>query len=139
MLAQPLLAPKNPRTARAATHRRISRKERAKYAGMMRFCGALAGALALVMLYVMLTARLTGLGYAVSRAEHQRAALQADAARLDDRLAALRSDDRLASVAARLHMQDPAQFAVVTVPRPHRTAPAHPALFSDLANLFIAK
>src|SRR5947209_5708365 len=108
--------PRNVRTAKQATQRRISRKERARYGVLVRFCGALAVALSLVMIYVTLTARLTSLNYAVAKAQRERATLQAETARLDDRLAALRSNDRLASVAARLHMQDPQQFAIVTLP-----------------------
>jgi hypothetical protein len=129
-----------PRTARNATQRRISRKERARYIGLLRFCGVLAIVLALVMLYVMLTARLTGLSYAVGKAEHERAELQADTARVDDRLASLRSDDRLAKVAARLHMQDPQQFAIVTLaPPPKPQDRSHVALLAGLASLFGAK
>jgi hypothetical protein len=92
------------------------------------------------MLYVTLTARLTSLNYAVARAERERAQLQAETARLDDRVAALRSDDRLARVAAQLHMSDPQQFALVTLPPPvtHQDR-SHLAFLADLANLFGAK
>src|SRR5579884_480827 len=127
---------RNVRTAKHATQRRISRKERARYMNLVRFCGVLAFSLSLVMLYVMLTARLTSVNYAVARAQRERAELQAETARLDDRLAALRSDDRLASVAARLHMQDPQQFAVVSLPPPARSEDrAHVALLAGLASL----
>lgn len=144
MLAQPRTGARprisNVRTAKHATQRRISRKERARYAGLLRFCAGLGVALTLVMLYVMLTARLTSLNYAVAKAERERATLQAQAARLDDRLAALSSDDRLASVAAKLHMQDPQQFAIVSLPPPARPADhSHLAFLSGLANLFGAK
>ena len=92
------------------------------------------------MVYVMGTAHLTSLSYKVAKAQRERAALQAETARLDDRLAALRSDDRLARVAARLHMGDPQQFALVTLPRPlHRTDSAHLAFLSGLASLLRAK
>jgi cell division protein FtsL len=128
------------RTAKHATQRRISRKERARYIGLVRFFGVFAVALSLVMIYVMMTARLTSLNYAVAKAQHERATLQAETARLDDRLAALRSDDRLASVAARLHMRDPQQFAIVTLPPPARTDDrAHLAFLAGLASLFGAK
>jgi cell division protein FtsB len=144
MLAQPRqeVRPRisNARTAKEATQRRISRKERARYAGLLRFCAALAVGLSVVMLYVMLTARLTSLNYAVAKAERERATLQAETARLDDRLAALRSDDRLAAVAAKLHMQDPQQFAVVSLPPPARPVDrSHLAFLSGLANFFGAK
>ena len=130
----------NVRSAKQAAQRRISRKDRARYVGLARFCAVLAVSLALVMLYVMLTARLTGLNYAVAKAQRERIELQAETARLDDRLAALRSDDHLANVAARLHMQDPQQFAIVALPPPARAPDrSHIALLAGLASLFGAK
>lgn len=93
-----------------------------------------------VMAYVTLTARLTSLNYAVAKAQHERTALQTDTARLDDQLAALKSDDRLARVAAKLHMQDPAQFAMVQLPAAaHAEHPSRLAFFAGLAGLFGAK
>jgi len=87
--------------------------------------------------YVTLVARLTGLSYAVAHAEHQRAALQAQTAHLDDQLAALRSDDRLARLAAALHMQAPAQFAIVALPAPiRRPERERVAFLSTLTALF---
>lgn len=145
MLAQPRPTPRpapktNVRTAKNATQRRVSRAARGRYAGLLRFCGVLAVGLTLVMGYVTLTARLTSLNYAVARAERERATLQAETARLDDQLAALRSDDRLARVAAQLHMSDPQQFAIVTLPPPMRQQDrSHIAFLSGLANLFGAK
>lgn len=92
------------------------------------------------MLYVMLTARLTSLNYAVAKAEHERSTLQGQTARLDDELASLKSDDRLAKVAAQLHMQDPTQFAMVSLPAPAREpSPSRLAFFAGLAGLFGAK
>jgi hypothetical protein len=140
MLAQPSSPRRiNVRTAKTATQRRISRKERARYSGLVRFCGALAVALCMVMIYVMLTARLTSLNYAMAKSQRERATLQAETARLDDRLAALRSDDRLANTAARLHMQDPQQFAIVTLPPPAHAADRRLAFLANLASLFGAK
>lgn len=133
-------SPRGTRTARAATARRISRKERARYVSLARFCSGLAVALLLVMTYVQLTARLTGLNYAVARAQRERATLLAESGRLDDRLAVLRSDDRLAAVAGRLGMREPQQFAVVAlrVPvRPHERS--HVAFLAGLASIFGAK
>ncbi len=128
------------RTARNATQRRMSRAARARYSSLMQFCAGLAVLLCGVMLYVMLTARLTSLNYAVGKAERDRTALQSQTARLDDELASLRSDDRLARVAAKLHMQDPAQFAMVLLPAPERErAPSRLAFFAGLAGLFGAK
>jgi cell division protein FtsL len=92
-----------------------------------------------VMAYVTLTARLTSLNYAYAKAQRERATLQAETARLDDQLAALKSDDRLARVAAKLHMQDPAQFAMVSLPAPVPQAPSRLAFFAGLAGLFGAK
>lgn len=142
MLAEPRPTPRtsNVRTAKQATQRRVSRAARLRYSGLVRFCGALAIGLTLVMGYVTLTARLTSLNYAVGRAERERTALQTQTARLDERVAALRSDDRLAHVAAQLHMADPQQFAVVTLPPPLRQEDrSHLAFLAGLANLFGAK
>ena len=128
------------RTARQATQQRVSRKHRAKYSTLLQFCAVLAVTLVGVMAYVTLTARLTSLNYAVAKAQHERATLQAQTARLDDQLAALKSDDRLARIAAELHMQDPAQFAMVQLPAPVRMAqPSRLAFFTGLAGLFSAK
>jgi septal ring factor EnvC (AmiA/AmiB activator) len=88
--------------------------------------------------YVVLTSSLTGLAYAVANAKHQRAELQAETARLDDRIAALRSDDRLAALAARLKMSEPQHFALVELPPAQEPAQArHIAAFSSLAGLLV--
>jgi len=128
------------RTVRNATQRRVKRAVRARYSGLFEFCAILAVVLCAVMLYVTLTARLTSLNYAVAKAEMDRSELQAQTARLDEQLAALRSDDRLARVAARLHMTDPQQFAMVSLPAPpSRPARTRLAFFAGLAGLFRAK
>jgi cell division protein FtsB len=126
-----------PRSVRAATQRRLGRKSRARYAGVTRVSAALSCVLFLLMIYVLLTSSLTGLSYAVAKAQTQREALQEETMRLDDRIAALRSDDRLAALAARLGMRDPQQFAVVRVepPRVARAGPRFPML-SSLAGFF---
>ena len=131
----------NVRTAKGATERRIARKARAKYSLLTSFCAVLGVLLACAMLYVTLTAKLTSLSYAVSRAERERAQLQAQSARLDGQLAALESDERLARVAERLHMTDPQQFAVVTLPLPAVRGAQTPrlALLAGLAGLLRAK
>ncbi|HEY8298529.1 MAG TPA: hypothetical protein VIG32_10980 [Candidatus Baltobacteraceae bacterium] len=124
----------NVRTAKNATERRRGRASRARYAGFTRFCAVLAIVLAGVMGYVVLMTHLTSMNYALSRAERQRTALQAETLRLDDRLARLRSDDRLAAIAASLHMHDPQQFAIVKLPPPVETrAGSHLALLSNFA------
>lgn len=128
------------RTARQATRQRVSRKARARYASLWQFCAVLGIVLFCVMSYVTLTARLTSLNYAVGKAEHERSVLQSQTARLDDQLASLKSDDRLARVAAKLHMQDPTQFAMVSLPAPvHERAPSRLAFFAGLAGFFGAK
>lgn len=128
------------RTARQATQQRVSRKHRARYSTLIQFCASLAIVLFGVMAYVTLTARLTSLNYAYAKAQRERATLQMETARLDDRLAALKSDDRLARVAAKLHMQDPTQFAMVSLPAPQRApVPSRLAFFAGLAGLFGAK
>jgi cell division protein FtsL len=131
----------HPRTAKQATQRRVSHKARARYSMLFTFCVVLVAALSLAMLYVTLTSKLTSLSYAYARAERQRATLQAQAARLDDELAALHADDRLARLATRLHMVDPQQFALIDLPRPavHRADTPRLALLSGLAGLLRAK
>ena len=128
------------RTARGATQQRVTRRARARYSVLLQFCAILGVTLLGVMLYVTLTARLTSLNYAVAKAQRERTELQADTARLDDQLAALKSDDRLAHVAASLHMQDPTQFAMVSLPAPVREqSPSRLAFFAGLAGIFGAK
>jgi hypothetical protein len=90
------------------------------------------------MVYVMLTSNLTGLTYAVSKAQHQRAALQDESQRLEDQISALRSDDRLSGVAARLGMREPQRFALVKIGTPIvADARPHLAVFSSLAGFFM--
>lgn len=127
-----------PRVVRAATQRRVARKARARYTGVTRAFGVLTLILALLMGYVVLTASLTGLSYAVARAKATREALQEETMRLDDRIAALRSDDRLSQLALRLGMAEPQRFAVIRIETP-RVAKAHnrfPVL-SSLAGFFV--
>lgn len=127
----------NPRAVRAATQRRKARKKRARYVGVTRTLAVLTAVLALLMSYVVLTSSLTGLSYAVAKAQTNREALQEETMRLDDRIAALRSDDRLSQLAARLGMTEPAHLAVVriAVPRVVRAKPSFPVL-SSLAGFF---
>lgn len=107
---------------------------------MLRVCAFIAVGLTLVMGYLTLTARLTSLNYAVARAQRERAALQSETARLDEQVAAMRSDDRLARLATQLHMSDPQQFAIVSLPRAARPEDrSHLAFLTGLANLFGAK
>ena len=88
--------------------------------------------------YVILTSNLTGLSYAVANAKHERAELQAETMRLDDRIAALRSDDRLAALAGRLDMTEPQSFAMVELPATQTPLQErHLAAFSSLAGMFM--
>ncbi|HEY1976932.1 MAG TPA: hypothetical protein VGG89_10325 [Candidatus Baltobacteraceae bacterium] len=128
----------NPRTARAATHRRIDKKSKARYKNLLQISGALTIVLAFLMAYVVLTSELTGLSYAVANAKHERAALQAETMRLDDKIAVLRSDDRLAALAARLGMIEPQHFALVELPSSAQASQGrHLAAFSSLAGMLI--
>jgi hypothetical protein len=136
--AKPRVA--NVRTAKNATQKRRAHAVRSRYATIWRFSAALALGLILVMTYLMLTANVTSLNYAVARAERERAGLQSETMRLDDRLAQLRSDSRLARVAAKLNMRDPQQFALVKMPvqRLHNDD-RHIALLSAISGWFGAK
>ena len=129
---------RNVRTAKHATHLRKTHASRARYTSLVRFSGVLGVVLVGVMTYVMLIANLTSLNYAVARADRQRSSLQAETARLDDRLAALRSDDRLSRMAAALHMREPQQFALVTLP-PAAPQGQSKLFLSSLASWFGAK
>jgi len=142
MLAQPLYErpPRipNPRTARAATERRIVRKSRARYTGLGRVLAVLTCVLALLMGYVVLTANLTGLSYAVGKAKLEREALEESTIRLDDRIAALRSDDRLAALAARMGMREPQSLAIVRIaPPPVAQTHARFPVLSSIAGFFV--
>jgi len=144
-LASPRVEPRQPRianvrTAKNASQKRRARAVRTRYASIWRFSAALVVALVLVMTYVMLTANLTSLNYSVARAERERAGLQSETLRLDDRLAQLRSDARLARVASKLNMHDPQQFALVQLPVPHaKSDERHLALLSAISGWFGVK
>jgi hypothetical protein len=122
---------------RAATQRRKARNKRARYVGVTRTLTMLTAVMLLLMSYVVLTSSLTGLSYAVAKAQASREALQEETMRLDDRIAALRSDDRLSQLAARLGMTEPARLAVVRIatPRVARARTTLPVL-SSLAGFF---
>jgi hypothetical protein len=113
-------------------------KSRARYSNITRVSAAIGGLLFLFMIYVLLTSTLTGLSYAVAKAQHQRETVQEETMRLDDRISALRSDDRLAILAARLKMMEPERFAVIRLSRP-QIALDRPrvAVLSSLAGFFI--
>ena len=82
--------------------------------------GAIGLAVVLLMpllLYVMLTARVTALSYQLDRERETRTALLDQTQRLDDRIARLTSPDRLSTLATALGMHDPHVYAVVALPR----------------------
>lgn len=113
-----------PRTARAAAQRRAARNVRGRYAAVVRITAGVAAILAVAMSYVLLTANITSLSYAVDRAHAQRTELQGQVARYDDDIAALTSDDRLAAVAAELGMVQPTQFVRISLfPQPQQPRP----------------
>ena len=125
---------RNPRRARGATDARRKHNSRARYAAITRFCVVLGIASVLLTGWVTMTSNLTGMTYAVAKADVQRAKLQGETARLDDKLSGLRSQERLAAFAARLGMKDPQQFALVRVAPP--ASDTHVALLSSFAALF---
>lgn len=108
-----------------------------RYRNLARISGVLTVVLAFLMGYVVLTSSLTGLSYAVSNAKHERAELQADTMRLDDKIAAMRSDDRLASLAGRLGMSEPQHFALVVLPSTQPSQQRHIAAYPSLAGLLV--
>lgn len=110
-------------TRAVATRRRFARAQRRGYAAFARVAAIGAVFVLPLMLYVMLTANLTGLNYTLARVQAQKTALLAQTMRQDDRIAKLESRERLAALAVQLKMHDPQTYAVVSVP-PAQTAPA---------------
>lgn len=126
---------RNPRRARGATDARRKHNSRARYASITRFCVVLGIVSVLLIGYITMTSNLTGMTYAVAKADVQRAQLQGDTQRLDDRLSGLRSQERLAVFAARLGMREPQRFALVRIAPPAADG-THVALLSSFAALF---
>ncbi|MDQ6931813.1 MAG: hypothetical protein M3160_01415 [Candidatus Eremiobacteraeota bacterium] len=136
MLAQRQLERVKPRisamrTSKNASERRRKTTTRMRYAHLTRFTCALIVVLLTLMGYLALMAKLTSMNYAVARAAHERAMLQDQTLRLDDRLSQLRSHERLAQIAARLGMHDPVSYAIVHLPG----APARDTMRPRLAFL----
>lgn len=134
---QPLPAPRFGRPqirAREAARRRARRVRLQGYAVLLRFATGLTIVVAVLIGYVMLTAKLTSLNYALARENDYKIQLQEETQRLDDQIARLRSRDRLADVAARLHMHDPQTYAIVDLPAP--AAPPQPTGIALLGALF---
>jgi hypothetical protein len=104
------------RNAKFTARHRRAHARRTRYANCVRVIAVLAVLIVPVMLYVMLTANVTGLNYAIAHAESERAQLQEDAQGLDDKIAHLESRDRLAVVASKLNMRDPESYTIVSLP-----------------------
>ena len=110
--------PRTRERAQTATRRRSTRAKRRAYTSLGRIAIAIALVVVPLVVYVMFTANLTGMHYAVARAETQRATLTDETQRLDDKIARLESRERLSAIAAKLHMHDPREYAVVGLPDP---------------------
>ncbi len=131
--------PRQDERGRIATRRRFRRAQRRGYVNVFRVGGVVALIVVPLMVYVMLTANLTGLNYKLARVQAQKAELLAETMRQEDRIAKLESRERLAQVAARLHMHDPGMYAVVTVPPPARDpAPAQGVALLGAMNQWLA-
>jgi len=130
--------PRQSERIRTATRRRTLRSRRRNSVAFARVGLLVSVVVVPVMLYVMATANLTGMSYALSRATHERSILQDETMRLDDRIAGLESRDRLAAVATQLHMHDPSAYVVVSLPAPAPPQPASHgiAFFGAASNWF---
>jgi len=124
------------RSARSATKRRTLRARRRNTVAFVRALGIVALAAVPVLVYVMLTAKLTSTSYALAQANQTKALLLEESQRLDDRIARLEAPERLAQVAAQLHMHDPHRYAVVDVPDARVPAPQRGIAFFGVAGIW---
>ncbi len=117
--------PERPRSDRArhAARRRKHRTRRAMHRPAIAMILLAFAVLIPLLIYVTLTANLTSLNFALSRAEHERTALSTETQRLDDKIAGLQSPERLAALAASLKLHDPHVYAVVRLPDPKQPQP----------------
>jgi len=134
--ALPAHAPRERIRAAGATKRRTARARRRNTVAFGRTLAIVALAAVPVLVYVMLTARLTATSYALAQANQTKAALLEESQRLDDRIARLASPERLAAVAAQLHMHDPHLYAVVEVPDARVPAPPRGLAFFGVAGIW---
>jgi len=134
--ALPAPAPRERIRATSATKRRTSRARRRNTVAFGRALAIVALAAIPVLIYVMLTAKLTATSYALAQANQTKATLLEESQRLDDRIARLESPERLAAVAAQLHMHDPHVYAVVAVPDAHVPAPPRGIAFFGVAGIW---
>ena len=102
--------------ARHAARRRTRRTRRRMHRPAIAMILLAFAVLVPLLIYVTLTANLTSLNFALSRAEHERTALSTETQRLDDKIAGLESPDRLAALAVKLKLHDPHVYAVVRLP-----------------------
>ena len=131
MLAQPKFAPppRHVERVRTATRRRVRRTRRRIHRPVFAVVTLASAVLVMLLAYVTGTSNITSLNYAVSRSQHERAALVEESLRLDDRIATLKSPERLAQLAAQLKMRDPHVYAVVPVPEPKLQPKPHGIAF----------
>ncbi len=115
--------------ARDAARRRGRRMRLQGYIMLVRIATGFAIFLVPVMIYVLLMGNLTALNYSLAHVTQQKSDLVEETMQLDDRIAQLESRERLAGLAARLHMHDPHQYAVVDVPRPVVAPPSNGIAF----------
>lgn len=115
---------------------RVKTVVRRRYATFARVAVFLAVPFLVIMAYVASTANLTSLSYKAARAGVERETLQAEIARLDDRVSQLQSPERLAAIAAKLGMRDPHRYAVVRLPQEPLVAgaPRHVAILSTVSD-----
>jgi cell division protein FtsL len=126
-----------PDRPRKSAQRRHARTRRTRYVAAIRVLGTLTIVVALVMSYLALMANLTSLNYRIGRASEQRAALQEETMRLDDRIAHLESRERLAELAMKMGMQEPHIYAVVSpddAKPANKTGPGGIALLGSVAD-----
>jgi cell division protein FtsB len=114
---------RRPDRARHAARRRKHRARRAMHRPAIAMILLAFALLVPLLIYVTLTANLTSLNFALSRAEHERTALSTETQRLDDKIAGLQSPERLAALAANLKLHDPHVYAVVRLPDPKQPQP----------------
>ena len=129
MIARPLPRtdvrrnPAAPAPAAAHTKGRRARTKRRAYRDAFRVVAGVSVLTLAVMVYLGLLANVTKLHYEIGQAQEQRALLEAQTQRLEERLNGLRSDDALLAIATKLQMHDSRAYAVVSF-RPKRRSPS---------------
>jgi hypothetical protein len=124
---EPRRATGGTRAGRVASTRRRAHSQRLRYRDALRVVAAVGALTAAVMIYLGILANVTRLHYDIARAQRERAALEAQTMRLDERLAQLEAPDRLVAIAQQLGMRDAHAYAVVTLPPASAPAPRHDA------------